>query len=72
MTPPLSISASPTFRRRLVLVRDLFPLFSGIFFDLDSIEDRAGTPVGSLIGNFYQCSSDAVCFSGGNRRRPWG
>ena len=41
MTPPLSISARPIFRRRLVPVKLLFPFGSGMFFDLDSDADSA-------------------------------
>ena len=35
MTPPLSISAKPTFRRRVVPVKLLSSLGSGMFFDLE-------------------------------------
>jgi flagellar motor switch/type III secretory pathway protein FliN len=38
----------------------LFPLFSGIFFDLDSTAEEVDTPAVCFIGSFYQCSSDAI------------
>src|ERR1039457_3885213 len=60
MTPPLSISANPIFRRRPVLVSCLFALDSDIIFDLDPVLQGTCNTADFNFGNFFnQCSSDA-------------
>ena len=62
MTPPLSISAKPTLRRRLVAVTGLFPFNSDINFNLagrdaEILLDSTGNAE-ERADLYIQCSSD--------------
>src|ERR1035437_3728862 len=61
MTPPLSISARPTFRRRLVAVKFLFSFNSGIDFDPAPRQFPGSFGARKTARRSpYQCSSDVA------------